>query len=267
MTYGTGGIVVSTKNSTTVALGSNQEWMGVSEDIRAFASVDVNVAGAPDNAPGTLYLEYSPDGIHWDVSIPRPLVGPSIPPILLRNVLPFFRARYVNGATPQTELRVTSVLHRGVAERLTRFLDQAIDINDPLERVQSVVMIANDDGTFSVQKEVATEETVGNRFAPGERITAATLVSSSGDNMIHTPTSGKKITLFWVGLSSSQNNAAEVLLTVKLGAKVCYQWYMGNPGAFSHWEPIVADNPNDALIVNLSTGGNSVAVDYTYTEA
>lgn len=265
MTYGTGGLVVSTKNSTSVALGANHEWIGESEDIRAFASIDINVAGAPMNAPGTLYLEYSPDQVHWDVSVPRPLTGPFIPPIFLRNVLPFFRARYVNGATPQTELRVTSVLHRGVAERLTRFIDQSIDTNDPLERVQSVVMVANDDGTFSIQKEVATETTVGNRFAGG-KITSASVVSSSGDNTIHTPASGKTIVLFWVGLSSSQNNAAEVLVTVKLGSKVCYEWYLGNPGAFSHWEPIVADNANDALTVNLSLGGNNVAVDYTYLE-
>ena len=99
----------------------------------------------------------------------------------------------------------------------------------------------------------------------GGKTQGATVISTSGDNVIVTPSAGTKLTLYWVFLSSSQDNASEVLATVKLGSTVVYQCYLGSPGAFAHWEPVSADAEGDALIVNLSAA-ESVAVNYTVTE-
>lgn len=115
--------------------------------------------------------------------------------------------------------------------------------------------------------DVAAEASLARRF-DGNKITGALNVTAIGDTTVHTPASGKTITLFWVGLSASQSNAGEATVTVKLGAKVCYVWYLGNPGAFAHWEPITANNPNDALVVNLSTSASpGIAVNFTLSEA
>ena len=105
---------------------------------------------------------------------------------------------------------------------------------------------------------------VAKRFGGG-KTQGATLISASGDNTIATPATGKRLTLYWIFLSSSQDNASEVLALVKLGARVVYECYLGNPGAFAHWEPVTADAEGDALLVNLS-GAASVAVNYTITE-
>jgi hypothetical protein len=40
--------------------------------------------------------------------------------------------------------------------------------------------------------------------------------------------------------------------------------YLGNPGAFAHWEP-VSGEVGDKLIIELS-GAQKVAVSYTYSE-
>ena len=113
---------------------------------------------------------------------------------------------------------------------------------------------------------LASESTIGKRFAGGKN-TSATIISSIGNNIIYTPGTGKLLTLFWIFLSSRQDNTQEVVATVKLGSKIIYQCYMGNPGAFAHWEAISADNINDALIINLSTGSQNIAVNYTTTES
>lgn len=115
--------------------------------------------------------------------------------------------------------------------------------------------------------ELALEETVGKRFSGGKN-TAAAIASASGDTAIYTPAPGKTLTLYWVGLSSSQSNPGEALVTVRLGSKVVYEWFMGNPGAFSHWEPVTADNPDDPLIVALSSPQSpGIAVNFTTTES
>lgn len=130
-------LFISTNNSTTVPLLANQSFIGQTDALQNWQELDLNIAGAPSVAPGILYFEFSPDnGLHWDVSIPLTLTGPSMVPVILRSVLPWFRIRYVNGNTDLTEFRLTTTLHRISAIRLTRFLNQAIDFNEPVEMVR-----------------------------------------------------------------------------------------------------------------------------------
>lgn len=128
--------------------------------------------------------------------------------------------------------------------------------------------LAGTDGSnvyrVSVDSTGAVKTPSAVRFS-GSGTTSGVTISASGDNTIYTPSAGKSVRLRWIGLSASQNNSAEVLATVKLGTKVVYEWYLGNPGAFAHWESVAANNPGDALIVNLSAAA-SVAVSYTVEE-
>ena len=100
-----------------------------------------------------------------------------------------------------------------------------------------------------------------NRFA-GEKVTESTHLEST--STLRTPESGKLLTLYWVWLYSSQENAGEVLATVKVGSKAIYTTYLGNPGAFAHWEPVEGELA-DALVLELS-GSQKVAVSFTYSE-
>lgn len=108
---------------------------------------------------------------------------------------------------------------------------------------------------------LATEHTLAQRFGGGF-ITTGMVISSSGDSVLYTPAAGRRAKLHWFGMSSSQNNTAEVLAIVKIGLLLVYAWYMGNPGGFSHWESITGD-VDAPLIVNLTAGGQNVAVNFT----
>ncbi len=149
--------VLSTKNSTADTLGANAVFSGLADDLSSFQEIDINIAGAPSNAAGVLVFEFSPDGTNWDISISLPLTGPSMPPLPLRVVLPWFRLRYTNGATPLSELRITTVLHRTGAKSLTRFLNQPLTESEPIEVVRSVTSVKKPDGSY-VNLQVTADE-------------------------------------------------------------------------------------------------------------
>jgi hypothetical protein len=137
------GIIVSKGNSTTIPLAANATFAGSIDDVTSYEEIDINLFGSPSNAPGSLFFEFSPDGTNWDVSIQisgAQLPGPIIVPQLLRVVLPFFRVRYINGATLQTSFRLTVCYHRTSGTRLTRFLNQSVDNTEPIQVDKAIIM-------------------------------------------------------------------------------------------------------------------------------
>ncbi len=143
------GIVVDPKNTFSGSLAAGENFTGTGEDVRAFSEITVNLYGEPAVAPATLYFEFSPDGSNWDVSVPYSLAGPqSFVPLPLRVVLPYFRVRYVNGATPLTALRITTVYHWESSKHLTRVINQTIDENEPVENVRAFIGAKSPNGPF-----------------------------------------------------------------------------------------------------------------------
>lgn len=146
------GIVVSSNNSTTTPLDAYGTFTGVADNLTSFSEIDLNLHGAPTTASGAMYFEFSPDGTHWDVSVlvsGAYLPDPNIQPLSLRVILPFFRVRYINGPTPQTEFRLTVVYHRGTVSRLTRFLNQDLIDSEGVEVTRSVIAGRKADGSYS----------------------------------------------------------------------------------------------------------------------
>ncbi len=102
-----------------------------------------------------------------------------------------------------------------------------------------------------------------NRFA-GEKETYSFIVTESGKVELWTPSAGKQITLYWVSLNTPEANTAEVKVVVQLGSLEPYAWYLGKPGAFMHWEPIVG--ATDAKLYVELSAAQTVAVSFTITE-
>lgn len=186
------GIQVSQNNSTTVALGANATFVGQTDDVLHYQEVDLNMKGGPSNASGTLFFEFSPDGVNWDVSIPLPLPNPnSLVPIPLRIVLPFFRVRYVNGAVAQTSFRLTVVYHNISGNRLTRFPFQMIDPNEPTEVTHSLTAGQRPDGTYSnAVLDTASRFSVSVANFPAVQPVSGTVAVSTVGSIVGTVTVG-----------------------------------------------------------------------------
>jgi len=200
-------IFVSQNNSTTTPLGAGASFVGDADILTSYQEVDINLGGSPSVAPATLYFEFSPDGTCWDVSVPITLTGPVMPPVILRTVLPYFRLRYINGATPLTELRLTVVYHRESAIRLTRFLNQPIDANEPVE----IVRVAS--GSV-------------DEIRPATAVVTSVSASASSVQLLAANTSRK--------MASVANDSATATLYVKLGTTASASDYTVKmvPGAY-----------------------------------
>lgn len=140
----------SQNNSSSTPLGAAASFVGTTDDVSAYPENTINLYGEPAIAPGTLFFEYSPDGINWDVSVSYALAGPqSFVPLPLRNVLTFFRVRYINGATPLTAFRLTTTVHFQPPKMLTRVVNQSIDENEPVEMVRNINAGKSPDGPYT----------------------------------------------------------------------------------------------------------------------
>lgn len=104
---------------------------------------------------------------------------------------------------------------------------------------------------------------ITNRFS-GEKETYSFLVNEAGKVELWIPNAGKQITLYWVAMNTPESNTEEVKATIELPPWFPYTWYLGAPGAFMHWEPIVGE-VGAPLIIELSVA-QQVAVSFTITE-
>lgn len=132
----------------------------------------------------------------------------------------------------------------------------ANDVGNPLP-VSGTVTVANP--TAAPETGLAKDATLMRRY--GDHVTKAGLANTAGDNTLHTPAAGKKIRLYWIALSSSQDNAAENLIQVKLtdaDGAVKYRWRMGNPSAAAFSRTVEGD-VDAPLILNLA---NTQPVDW-----
>lgn len=138
----TGGEIKSDigRNSTNTPLGIGAIFTGQAENLSSFANITINLFGTPDNATGTLFFEFSPDGVNWDVSRALPVNNLNIfIPFPLRIVLPFFRVRYENGAVAQTAFRLTTVYHHTEGGPLIRLPRDVLGSTEPVPVVRALV--------------------------------------------------------------------------------------------------------------------------------
>lgn len=92
-------------NSTTTPLAAGATFTGEARDLATAGYPGVVVAMKTD-AAGTLYMEQSVDGIHWDSSLAFDVDAGTNEIHRISITRSWYRTRYVNGASPQTYLRL-----------------------------------------------------------------------------------------------------------------------------------------------------------------
>lgn len=128
----------SALNSTSTPLGASGTFTGTAE-LNPRQAVLCNVRASHD---GTLYLELSQDGTNWDTSRPFEVLAGSSETHRFVKGPRYFRARYVNGSTQQTYLRlscyfgdfpslnstINSVIQQDADAEIVRSIDAEIDM-------------------------------------------------------------------------------------------------------------------------------------------
>src|SRR5690242_17235937 len=110
---------------------------------------------------------------------------------------------------------------------------QVLQVKDDIGNIYDLGVTTPDSFGVAIRSfDPETHSVVSKRF--GATQGSALKVSTSGDNGVIVPTSGKAIRLKWFSMATSESNSAEVIVTVKLGTNVLYKWPMGAPAAFAH---------------------------------
>lgn len=161
--------VLSENNSTVAIPTIATPFVGTADDILGFSELTITLTTA-SNTPhtGTLYFEFSLDGVTWDVSVPISYDSTDgFVPFPLRVILPFFRLRYIPAADNLTSFRLTLLLHSTSAKHLTRLLSQPMRTNEPIEAVRAVLTGQSDGGFLNVPTDTLGRLAVtdGSEFA------------------------------------------------------------------------------------------------------
>lgn len=129
---------------------------------------------------------------------------------------------------------------------------QPVSIADPVT-IAEPVSINDNGGTLT------TDGTYDNRYGGGKSSVCGT-VSTAGDTTVVTPSAGNRITLYWVSAIADPQTSTNPVITILQGSTCRYSGY-----AVAHWEKFVG-GIDEPVVVNLSTGGTTVAVTIHYTE-
>ena len=104
--------IISTVNSTAVALAANAVFTGPAEDITEFADVRLLVFADQPSAVDGLQLQQSSNGTNWDSVDAFTLPATTGRPFSVGASARFFRVVYTNGATAQTAFRLQTKLYK-----------------------------------------------------------------------------------------------------------------------------------------------------------
>ena len=134
---------LSSANSTTGILTAGASWTGASEDVSKYSSV---IVAAKSDADGTLYMQFSPDGVNWDSSLSF-VVESSVNEVHRLSVTrPYYRVAYTNGVNNQGYLRLTSIF--GSQSTLNSTLNSRVQSDADATVTRSVLMGSTENGSY-----------------------------------------------------------------------------------------------------------------------
>lgn len=180
--------VVSTANSSTVALGVSGVFTGTSEQVQDYAAIEVSVFANQASAANGLSMQQSQDGTNWDFVDNYTIPASTGKVFSVAPCARFFRVVYTNGTTLQTTFRLQVVYHYSVPRSSTHSLADTITLQNDAELViaqlratnstNSVPLIADASGNLSVNvgfmNGVATAMGAGNSSTGTQRVVIAT---------------------------------------------------------------------------------------------
>ena len=139
-------------NSSNATLGVSGSFVGTWSVLEGYHGITVLVegnAGTGDVADGTLYMEFSHDGIstHRSINIPISDIT-SVAPRTLGTVAKYFRVRYINGTTATTSFDIQTMFHIQQVQLVSR-LDGTLNGTEDVSNVRSVQVGQSPDDTFN----------------------------------------------------------------------------------------------------------------------
>lgn len=142
------GYVLYDRSSTT-PLSAHETYISNTIDQAEFSLMVTTIGGSPENATGTLFFDYSPDGESWDHTTEISISNLSTePPHTALPIARYCRIRYINNEIDQTNFRLQAVFHRYATKNLTAQLEQTINATTDVENVRAIIVGKNSAGRY-----------------------------------------------------------------------------------------------------------------------
>src|SRR3990167_1444688 len=143
--------IVSTLNSTTTPLSAGGSYLGTFEETLRWSHIVLTVYTDVPSLTDGLTIEWSTDGIHIDDDDIFTVPGDNGKVYTFGPEAKYYRVRYINGSSPQSEFRL-SVLLKPVSQKASSHrIKDDISTDDDAELIKAVLTGEDDhtDGNFT----------------------------------------------------------------------------------------------------------------------
>jgi hypothetical protein len=139
---------VSTVNSTNVLLDADETFTGEWEDVLGYSTIALMVHVMEDSATNGLEVQFSSDGINVDDNDRYSIPVNSGSQFSFGVLGQYFRVKYTNGSTPQTEFRLSTMYHITSIKPSSHRIDDTISGENDAELSKAVLTAKNPNGEF-----------------------------------------------------------------------------------------------------------------------
>lgn len=237
--------LVDSGNSTTTPLGNGATFVGDGVDTLRSPGITIQLFADQDSAANGMRFEFSTDNSNWDISKQFDYVANTGREFQFTAVPQYFRVVFVNGTTPQSAIRIQTVLHRNTIPSTTiHRLDDPLAPDRSAQVVKASIMAQRDGGSDAFIPVNATNG--GNLKVSVEEVdsplptiakpdssvvyysgTAYTVkrfnevVTTDGDDIIPAPTGTKNVLLLELDVTAMSATETEwYLQTVTTGTDI-----------------------------------------------
>ena len=142
------GSAVDANNSTTTPLGIAGVFTGTATDILSYSAISILVYSDEASATKGLSVEFSVTGTDWHEGESYTITAGSTKFFTPPAQSKYYRIKYTNGATAQTDFHLHAVLKRNSIKWSSHNIDDAIKDQDDAELTKSVITGKRTDGIY-----------------------------------------------------------------------------------------------------------------------
>ena len=141
--------LVDDNNSTSTPLAAGATWTGMATDATRYGTATIAMYSDVDSGIDGLRIQYSTDGTNWDHSDDYNYTALHGKVYKVGNVAKYFRVVLINGASPQSELRLQTTLNSYYTKPSSHRITDIISTEDDAELMKSILTAQKPNGDFA----------------------------------------------------------------------------------------------------------------------
>ena len=195
--------IISTANSTAIALAANAVYTGTAEDVTDFADIHITVFADQASAVDGVKIQQSSNGTNWDMSDDYSVPANTSRTFGMAASAKFYRVVYTNGATAQTVIRLQTKLYKSYTKGSSVRPQDARTNDNDFEEMLAFSMGYNGTSWDRLRSTVANGLAVDVTRLPALAAGAAVIGALTANQSVNTAQIGGVATAVGAGVSGA----------------------------------------------------------------